>query len=111
VLLPFNRNVRTLKKPHQQIPLFDQLVDLLMQPNALNVRLNVRPPVPFFLSCCLSTKDVDRCVCVAVRQIDLKPNNDIKVFELMKEIIQRVPNWQTDLAPRIVLGLWYATIH
>lgn len=30
-----------------------------------------------------------------------------RLFTLMHEIIAGQPNWQTDLAPRILLGLWH----
>jgi phosphatidylglycerol phospholipase C len=41
-------------------------------------------------------------------QIDCKvENNPAKLFSLIKEEMEQIPNWTTALAPRIVLGLWH----
>lgn len=40
--------------------------------------------------------------------VDVKVFSDpTRLFTLMHEIIAGQPNWQTDLAPRILLGLWH----
>lgn len=40
--------------------------------------------------------------------VDVKVDNDPdKLFELMHEIITAQPDWQSTLAPRIILGLWH----
>jgi len=40
--------------------------------------------------------------------VDVKPQNDPEtLFALMEKIITAQPNWETDLAPRILLGLWH----
>ena len=36
-------------------------------------------------------------------------NNPARLFELMHKIISAQPNWETDLAPRILVGLWHTT--
>ncbi|KZW04162.1 PLC-like phosphodiesterase [Exidia glandulosa HHB12029] len=71
---------RTIKEPHQPIPTFAQTVDLLMKPENRHVEFNV----------------------------DVKIWNDgDRLFKLMKTIIEAQPEWETQLAPRIVLGLWH----
>ncbi|KAG0148430.1 hypothetical protein CROQUDRAFT_654934 [Cronartium quercuum f. sp. fusiforme G11] len=72
--------VRTLKEPFQKIPTFEETIELLMLPSNRHVVLN----------------------------IDCKPQNDPeRLFQLMKELIERQPNFATDLCPRLVLGLWH----
>ncbi|CDZ96612.1 Glycerophosphoryl diester phosphodiesterase [Phaffia rhodozyma] len=72
--------VRTLKAPHQPIPLFEQALDLLMRPDAKHIKFNV----------------------------DIKPSNEPeRLFELMARLVKKIPNWETDLAPRLILGLWH----
>jgi len=40
--------------------------------------------------------------------VDVKVQNDPdRLFALMHEIIAAQPNWETTLAPRILLGLWH----
>lgn len=40
--------------------------------------------------------------------IDVKPqNNPRRLFTLMHNIISAQPEWETKLAPRLVLGLWH----
>lgn len=42
--------------------------------------------------------------------IDVKPNNDpARLFTLMHTILSAQPDWETKLAPRIILGLWHPT--
>ncbi|KAK0541559.1 hypothetical protein OC835_000027 [Tilletia horrida] len=73
-------HVRTLKEPKQQIPTFRELCDLLMKEENKHVKLN----------------------------IDVKPDNDPdRLFKLMKEVVTSYPNYQTDLSPRLILGLWH----
>ncbi|KII94631.1 hypothetical protein PLICRDRAFT_127699 [Plicaturopsis crispa FD-325 SS-3] len=74
------QNVRTFKEPKQPIPTFAETVALLMLPENRHVKFN----------------------------IDVKVYNDPeRVFSLMNAIVTAQPNWQTDLAPRILLGLWH----
>jgi len=73
-------NVRTKAKPHQQIPTFAQVCDLLMRPENRHVKLN----------------------------IDIKPENDPeRLFKLMKETVEKHDNFAEDLSPRLILGLWH----
>lgn len=73
-------HVRTLEKPRQKIPRFEQLCDLMMQPHCRHVTAN----------------------------IDIKPENDPeRLFRLLGELVRKYPNWQTDLGPRLFLGLWH----
>jgi hypothetical protein len=40
--------------------------------------------------------------------VDVKVQNEPdRLFTLMHEIITAQPDWQTTLAPRIILGLWH----
>ncbi|WFC98907.1 hypothetical protein MYAM1_001640 [Malassezia yamatoensis] len=41
-------------------------------------------------------------------QIDIKPNNDPdRLFRLIKETVQKFPDYGEELAPRLMLGLWH----
>lgn len=43
-------------------------------------------------------------------QIDCKVENEpTKLFSLMKDVIEQYPNWETVLAPRIILGIWHVS--
>jgi len=73
-------HVRTIKEPKQPIPTFEETVKLLMRPENQKVKFNV----------------------------DVKVQNDPdRLFRLMHDIISQQPNWETLLAPRILLGLWH----
>ncbi|PWN90285.1 PLC-like phosphodiesterase [Acaromyces ingoldii] len=73
-------NIRTLKQPFQQIPTFRQACDLLMRPENQHVKFN----------------------------IDIKPDNQPeRLFKLMKEIVESYPDFESKLAPRLILGLWH----
>lgn len=73
-------HVRTLKEPKQAIPTFTQTLELLMKPENQHVKFNV----------------------------DVKVQNDpARLFRLMHEAISAHAEWQTLLAPRILLGLWH----
>ncbi|KAJ3484094.1 hypothetical protein NLI96_g5869 [Meripilus lineatus] len=75
-------HLTTVKEPKQSIPTFAETVSLLMKPENLHVKFNV----------------------------DVKVQNDpARLFSLMHTIIAAQPNWQTVLAPRILLGLWHPT--
>ncbi|KAF8345601.1 PLC-like phosphodiesterase [Amanita rubescens] len=74
------QHVRTRKEPRQPIPTFAETIELLMKPENHHVKFNV----------------------------DVKVQNDPdRLFSLMNEIIAAQPDWQTALAPRILLGLWH----
>lgn len=73
-------HVRTLKEPRQAIPTFAQTIELLMRPENHHVKFN----------------------------IDVKVQNDPpRLFNLMHTIISSYDDWQSALAPRILLGLWH----
>ncbi|BEI82731.1 hypothetical protein CcaverHIS002_0305990 [Cutaneotrichosporon cavernicola] len=73
-------HVRTKKEPVQPIPLLEELISLIMEPENQHVILN----------------------------IDCKMQNDPNVmFPEMARIIQLYPDWETKLAPRLILGLWH----
>lgn len=73
-------HVRTKAEPIQPIPLFEELVALLTEPGHRHVSLN----------------------------IDCKMQNDPEMlFPEMARIIAMYPGWETELAPRLILGLWH----
>jgi len=73
-------HIRTLKEPNQPIPTFADAINLLMQPRNRHVKFNV----------------------------DVKVQNDPdRLFALMHAEISSHPDWETALAPRILLGLWH----
>ncbi|WWC72093.1 uncharacterized protein I206_106053 [Kwoniella pini CBS 10737] len=73
-------NVRTIKEPIQPIPLFEELIALLMEPENQHVTLN----------------------------IDCKMQNDPeRLFPQMARIISKYPDNARTLCPRIILGLWH----
>ncbi|ORY33432.1 PLC-like phosphodiesterase [Naematelia encephala] len=73
-------HARTVKEPIQPIPRFEELVDLLMEEENRHVLLN----------------------------IDCKMQNDPEtLFPEMARIISKHANWETVLAPRLILGLWH----
>ncbi|ESK95394.1 glycerophosphodiester phosphodiesterase [Moniliophthora roreri MCA 2997] len=75
-------HLRTRREPKQPIPTFAETVAFLMQPENRHVSFN----------------------------IDIKPQDNAKhMFTLMSEIITVQPDWQTALAPRILLGLWHSS--
>lgn len=74
------QDLRTKKEPKQPIPTFAETVALLMKPENQHVKFNV----------------------------DIKLQNDPdRLFRLMHGIISAQPEWETKLAPRILLGLWH----
>lgn len=73
---------RTLKEPKQPMPTFAQTIELLMLPENRHVKFNVDVKVQ---------------------------NNPDRLFKLMHQTISAQENWETTLAPRIVLGLWHPT--
>lgn len=69
------------KLPAQPVCTFADLLDLLLEPGHEHVLLNV----------------------------DVKLDNDPELlYRLMHEIIVLYPEWETRLAPRLILGLWHA---
>nr|GAT53224.1 predicted protein [Mycena chlorophos] len=73
-------HARTKKEPRQPIPTFNETLALVMQPENMHIKLNA----------------------------DIKPSNDPeKLFSAMHTSISAFPDWETKLAPRILLGLWH----
>ncbi|KNZ78608.1 hypothetical protein J132_11049 [Termitomyces sp. J132] len=74
------QHLRTIKSPRQAIPTFAETITLLMRPENRHAKFNV----------------------------DVKVQNDPeRLFRLMHEIISAQADWETVLAPRILLGLWH----
>jgi len=74
------QHVRTKKEPRQAIPTFAETLELLMRPEHHHVKFNV----------------------------DVKVQNDPeRLFSLMHELISSKPDWETNLAPMLLLGLWH----
>ncbi|WRT68870.1 uncharacterized protein IL334_005851 [Kwoniella shivajii] len=73
-------HVRTTKAPHQPIPKFTEVLEILLKPENINVKLN----------------------------IDCKVENDpAKLFGLIKDVVESYNGWETKLAPRLILGIWH----
>ncbi|RXW25459.1 hypothetical protein EST38_g424 [Candolleomyces aberdarensis] len=73
-------HVRTIKEPKQAIPTFAETIELLMKPENQHVKFNV----------------------------DVKVQNDPdRLFRLMHKTVSSHQDWETLLAPRILLGLWH----
>jgi len=72
--------LQTTKLPAQRICTFRETLDLMLEPQAKHVLLNV----------------------------DVKLDNDPEVlFARMNEIVMEYENWESELAPRLILGLWH----
>ncbi|EIW66936.1 hypothetical protein M231_03967 [Tremella mesenterica] len=72
--------VRTTKAPHQPIPLFREVLEILVNPENRHVKLNI--------DC----------------KVDTEP---VRLFTLMKAVIESFPGWTTLIAPRLILGIWH----
>ncbi|WWD21001.1 hypothetical protein CI109_105482 [Kwoniella shandongensis] len=73
-------HVRTKKAPHQPIPKFTEVIEILLQPENANVKLN----------------------------IDCKVENDpVRLFGLIKDVVEGYEGWESRLAPRLILGIWH----
>jgi phosphatidylglycerol phospholipase C len=97
------QHVRTRKEPRQPIPTFAETIELLMKASS-GSRTSPRSP----------DSDTPGLVFFQPENHHVKFNVDVKVqndpdrlFSLMNEIIAAQPDWQTALAPRILLGLWH----
>ncbi|EMD40535.1 hypothetical protein CERSUDRAFT_91264 [Gelatoporia subvermispora B] len=75
-------HLRTVKEPKQAIPTFAETIALLMKPENMHVRFNVDVKVQ---------------------------NSPARLFALMHKIISAQPDWETVLAPRLLIGLWHPT--
>ncbi|KAI0677253.1 PLC-like phosphodiesterase [Trametes maxima] len=74
------QQLRTVKEPKQSLATLEETVKLLMRPENQHVKFNVDVKVQ---------------------------NTPARLFALMHNIISAQPDWETKLAPRILLGLWH----
>ncbi|KAH9899561.1 PLC-like phosphodiesterase [Cubamyces lactineus] len=74
------QQLRTVKEPKQPLATFEETINLLMRPENQHVKFNVDVKVQ---------------------------NKPAHLFRLMHKIISSQPEWETTLAPRILLGLWH----
>ncbi|RPD66867.1 PLC-like phosphodiesterase [Lentinus tigrinus ALCF2SS1-7] len=74
------QELRTVKEPKQSLATFEETVQLLMKPENRHVKFNVDVKVQ---------------------------NKPAHLFALMHKVISAQPEWETTLAPRILLGLWH----
>ncbi|EIW61594.1 PLC-like phosphodiesterase [Trametes versicolor FP-101664 SS1] len=74
------QQLRTVKEPKQALATFEDTIKLLMRPENRHVKFNVDVKVQ---------------------------NKPAHLFTLMHKIISAQPDWETTLAPRILLGLWH----
>src|SRR5258705_527924 len=91
-------HVRTVKEPKQSIPTFEETIKLLMRVRIVfNFREHILTP--------WHKQSENQQVKF---NVDVKVQNDPdRLFRLMHHIIAQQPNWETTLAPRILLGLWH----
>lgn len=73
-------HVRTKAEPVQPIPLFEELIELLMRPESRHLVLNIDVKI-------FSVPD--------------------EIFPLMHDVISSYPSYETELSPRLILGLWH----
>jgi hypothetical protein len=91
-------HVRTVKEPKQPIPTFIETLELLMKVRHISSASPSLTP---------SHKYQPENQHVKFN-IDVKVQNDPdRLFLLMHKIISAQPDWETVLAPRILLGLWH----
>src|SRR5258705_279610 len=91
-------HVRTIREPKQSIPTFEETIKLLMQVSTFCIQ----PPRTFLI---IHQQPENQQVKF---NVDVKVQNDPdKLFRLMHDIISSQPDWETVLAPRILLGLWH----
>ncbi|KAH9943177.1 PLC-like phosphodiesterase [Epithele typhae] len=72
--------LRTVKEPKQALATFEETIKLLMKPENSHVKFNVDVKVQ---------------------------NKPAHLFKLIHSVISSQPDWETALAPRILLGLWH----
>ena len=105
-------HLRTLAEPKQAIPTFAETVALLMKvcvllrcPRARGRKTAAMHATTVHTHILNFDQPENRHVTF---NIDVKVTSEpLHLFTLMHEIISAQPNWQTDLAPRILLGLWH----
>lgn len=93
------QHLRTKKEPKQSIPTFAEIVALLMKVSLLRLTALVRSRINQF------SQPENQHVRF---NVDVKVQNDPdRLFRLMHVIISEQPEWETKLAPRLLLGLWH----
>ena len=90
--------LRTVKEPKQSLATFEETVQLLMRVRPLHVSLRL-----------LHTDRTSQPENQHVKfNVDVKvQNKPAHLFALMHKVISAQPDWETALAPRILLGLWH----
>ncbi|TCD68489.1 hypothetical protein EIP91_010664 [Steccherinum ochraceum] len=104
-------HLRTIKEPKQSIPTFANAVELLMRLSSL-VPLSYR-----HFTCHFVNADTTRRRPAQQPEnqhvqfnVDVKVQNDpARLFGLMHAIISAQAEWETKLAPRLLIGLWHPT--
>ncbi|KAF8330021.1 PLC-like phosphodiesterase [Cantharellus anzutake] len=80
---PYKGNIeflKTNKLPEQQLPTFDETIEWLVKPENRHITLH----------------------------LDLKANNPPeRLFTLMRKTFSRYVDWEHNIGPRIVLGIWH----
>lgn len=90
-------HVRTVKTPIQSIPTFAETVALLMKVCFVYAFV--------IMPCSRVVQPENQHVKF---NVDVKPQNEPdKLFSLIHKVISQSPEWETKLAPRILLGLWH----
>lgn len=92
--------LRTVKEPKQSLATFEETVQLLMK-----VFMFASAPRSCISNSPLLLQPENRHVKF---NVDVKvQNKPAHLFALMHKVISAQPDWETDLAPRILLGLWH----
>ena len=91
-------HIRTVKEPKQAIPTFVQTIELLMK---VSIHRSAHRALTLYLLFQPENQHVKF-------NVDVKVQNDpARLFSLMHKIISAQPDWETKLAPRLLLGLWH----
>lgn len=101
-------HVRTKKEPKQPIPTFAETVELLMRVSQFSHRSEELTFYTYPSSLPFYQLIHQPEYLHASFNIDIKPNNDpAALFTLLHKIVSSYENWEQNLAPRILLGLWH----
>ena len=99
--------MRTKAQPAQPLPLFSEVLALLMEPENIHVKLNVSARGALKLR--LRSRSLTDAMLFCA-QIDCKVENiPDKLYPMIKAEMFKYEHWETLLAPRIVLGIWHVS--
>jgi hypothetical protein len=98
--------VRTKKEPSQPIPLFREVLEVLLIPENMGVKLNVSHPGAW--GWVFAASEPSFSLDTRLPQLDCKVDSDPEVlYPLVRKELERFDGWEITLAPRIVIGIWH----